>query len=49
MFGVGVQKKAEQGLTEFYQENALVIALTSINTIDNTTHEHHQMAISKSD
>ena len=27
-FGVGVQKEAEQSLTEFYQENTLVIANT---------------------
>ena len=31
-FGLGVQKEAEQRLTEFCQENALAIANTSSNT-----------------
>ena len=43
-FGLGVQNKAAQRLTEFCQENALVIANTfSKNTRDNSTHGHHQM------
>ena len=43
-FGLGVQNEAGQRLTEFCQENALVIANTlSNNTRDNSTHGHHQM------
>ena len=43
-FGFLVQNEAGQRLTEFYQENALVIANTlSKNTRDNSTCEHHQM------
>ena len=36
-FGLGVQKKAGQRLTEFWQENALVIANTFFPTIQETT------------
>ena len=44
-FGLGVQNEGGQKLTEFCQENALVIANTLFfnNTIDNFTHGHHQM------
>ena len=44
-FGLGVQNEAGQRLTEFCQENALVIATPSANnTRDDSTHGHHQMA-----
>ena len=47
-FGLGVQNKAHQRLTEFCQENALVIAFSfmipsSNNTREDSTHGHHQM------
>ena len=43
-FGLGVQNEAGQRLTEFCQENALVIANTSSNnTREDSTHGHHQM------
>ena len=44
-FGLGVQNEAGQRLTEFCQENALVIANTpsSNNTREDSTHGHHQM------
>ena len=43
-FGFEVQNEAGQRLTEFCQENALVIATpSSNNTRDNSTHGHHQM------
>ena len=42
-FGLGVQNEAGQRLTEFYQENTLVIANPSSNTKDDPTHGHHQM------
>ena len=43
-FDLGVQNEAEQRLTEFCQENTLVIENTlSNNTIDDSTYEHHQM------
>ena len=43
-FVLRVQKKAGQRLTEFCQENALVVANTLFdNTRDNSTHGHHQM------
>ena len=42
--GLGVQNEAAQMLTEFCQENALVIENTlSSNTRDSSTHGHHQM------
>ena len=48
-FGLGVQNEAGQRLTEFCQENALVIANTSSNnTRYDSTHGHHQ-SIPKSD
>ena len=41
---LGVQNEAGQRLTEFYQENTLVIANpSSNNTKDDPTHGHHQM------
>ena len=43
-FGLGVQNEAGQRLTEFWQENALVIAKpSSNNTREDSTHRHHQM------
>ena len=44
-FGLGVQNEAGQRLTEFCQENKVVIAntLSSSNTRDDSTHGHHQM------
>ena len=43
-FGLGVQNKAGQRLTEFCQENALVIANTiSNNTRADSTHGYHQI------
>ena len=43
-FGFGVQNEAGQSLTEFYQENSLVIANTLFqNTREDSTHGHHQM------
>ena len=43
-FGLLVQNKAGQRLTEFCQENALVIANTFFhNTRDDFIHGHHQM------
>ena len=43
-FDLGVQNEAEQRLTEFCQENTLAIENTlSSNTIDDSTHGHHQM------
>ena len=49
-FGLGVQNKAGQRLTEFCQENALVIANTLFNnTREDSTHGHHQMVNTESD
>ena len=43
-FGIGVQNEAGQRITEFCQENALVITNTSFNnTREDSTHGHHQM------
>ena len=43
-FGLGVWNEAGERLTEFYQENILVIAIHfSNNTRDDSTHGHHQM------
>ena len=42
-FGLGIWNEAGQGLTEFCQENALVITPSSNNTRENSTHGHHQM------
>ncbi|XP_078247628.1 uncharacterized protein LOC144588546 [Pogona vitticeps] len=47
-FGLGVQNEAGQRLIEFYQENKLVITNTlSSNTIDDSTHGHHQVGNNK--
>ena len=48
-FGLGVQNKASQRLTEFCQENALVIAniLFQKHKIRLYTHGHHQMVNTK--
>ena len=49
-FGLGVQNEAGQRLTEFCQENALVIANTLFNnTREDSTHGHHQMVNTESD
>ena len=49
-FGLGVQIEARQRLTEFCQENTLVIANTLFNnTREDSTHGHHQMVKPKSD
>ena len=43
-FGFGVQNEAGQRLTEFCQENTLVIANTLFQQPrEDSTHEHHQM------
>ena len=43
-FGLGVQNEAGQRLTEFCQENSLVIATpSSNNTREDSTQGHHQM------
>ena len=42
-FGLGVQNEAGQRLIEFCQESSLVIANTSNNTREDSTHGHHQM------
>ena len=48
MFGLGLQNKSGQRLTEFCQENALVIANTpSTNKRENSTHGHHQTVNTK--
>ena len=49
-FGLGVQKKAGQRLTEFSQESALAIANILFQQHKRRlTHEHHQMVNKKSD
>ena len=45
-FGLEVQE-TRQRLTEYCQENALVIANTSSNNRDTFTHGHHQMVNTK--
>ena len=43
-FGLGIRNEAGQRLTEFCQENTLVIATPSSNhTIEDSTHGHHQL------
>ena len=43
-FGLGMQNEEGKRLTEFCQENALVIAKpSSNNTREDSTHGHHQM------
>ena len=47
-FGLGVQNEAGQRLTEFCQENSLVIKTpSSNNTRENSTHGHCQMVNTK--
>ena len=46
-FGLGVQKEAKQKLTEFCQENTLVIANTLFQHKRRLTHGHHQMVNTK--
>ena len=47
-FGLGGQNKVGQRLTEFCQENTLIIETpTSNNTREDSTHGHHQMVNSK--
>ena len=47
-FGLGVQNEAGQRLTEFCQENTLVIATPSSNNIrEDSTHGPHQMVNTK--
>ena len=47
-FGLGVRNEEGQRLTEFCQENALVIGNTrSNNTREDSTHGHHQMVNTK--
>ena len=46
-FGLGVQNEAGQRLTEFCQENALVITNTLFQQHEMTTHGHHQMVNTK--
>ena len=43
-FGLGVQNEAGKRITEFCQENTLVIQIpSSNNTRDDSTHGHQQM------
>ena len=43
-FGLGIQNESGQRLTEFCQENTLVIANTLFNnTREDSTYGHHQM------
>ena len=47
-FGLGIQNETGQSLTEFCQENTLVIANTlSNNTREGSSHGHHQMVNTK--
>ena len=47
-FGLGIQNEAWQRVTEFCQENALVIGNTLFkNTREDSTHGHHQMVNTK--
>ena len=46
-FGLGVQNDTGQMLTEFCQENTLVVANISNNTRDDSTHGHHQIVNTK--
>ena len=43
-FALGIQNESGQRLTEFCQENILVIAIPSSNNVrEDSTHGHHQM------
>ena len=46
-FGLRVQNELEQRLTEFCQENALVLTPSSNNTGDDCTQGPHQMVNTK--
>ena len=47
-FGLGVQNETGHRLTEFCQENTLVIAnMLSNNTREDSTHGHHQLVNTK--
>ena len=46
-FGLGVQNEAGQRLIAFSQENSLVIAASSNNTREDSTHGNHQMVNSE--
>ena len=46
-FALGVKNEAGQRLTEFCQENAVVITPSSKNTREDSTHRHHQMVNTK--
>ena len=46
-FSLGMWNEAGQKLIEFCQENALVIAPSSNNTREDSTHGHHQMINTK--
>ena len=47
-FGLGVQNETGQGLTEFYEENALVIANALFQEHrEDSTHGHHQVVNTK--
>ena len=46
-FGLGMWNEAGQRLIEFCQENGLVIANSSNNTREDSTHGHHQMVNTK--
>ena len=47
-FGLGLHNEAGERLTEFCQENTLVIANSSSNNKrEDSTHEHHQMVNTK--
>ena len=49
-FGLGIRNEAGQKLTEFCQENALVIVNTLFQHLrEYSTHGHHQWSIPKSD
>ena len=49
-FGLGIQNEAGKGLTEFCQENTLIIAKTLFhNTTEDFKHGHHQMHNRKPD
>ena len=46
-FGIGIWNEARQRLTEFCQENVLVITPSSNNTREDCIHGHHQMVNTK--
>ena len=49
-FGLGIQNEAGKGLTEFCQENTLIIAKTLFhNTTEDFKNGHHQMDNRKTD